>query len=89
MGSVGAHLTTEGLSHETSKEHGVTVKQVDSLTHIDGQNIEFPALSPRAIKAPSPQKKCIETKDGFEFANNVSDRHHEKLIDLKQTQTLR
>ena len=82
LGSVGHHLTTEGLSHETSKEK-VTVQQVDSMTHLDGQNIEFPALSPRAIKAPSPQRKCIEIKNGFDFANNVSDRHNEKLIDLK------
>ena len=86
LGSVGAHLTTDGgvLSHETSKEQGVTaVKKVESITHLDGQNIEFPALSPRAIKAPNPQKRCLEMKNGFDFANNVSDRHQEKLIDLK------
>ena len=28
-------------------------------------------------------------KNGFEFANNVEDRHLEKLVDLKQTHNLR
>ena len=38
---------------------------------------------------PGLQRRCLEIKNGFDFANNVEDRHEEKLADLKQTSTLR
>ena len=62
---------------------------MENLVDPDDHLVELPALSPRAVNMPGLQRRYLEVKNGFDFANNVEDRHEEKLADLKQTSTLR
>jgi len=82
LNSLGANLNSEG---DTTT--GRNVQATDSMSMLDGQSVELPSLSPRTIRAKrtvdNSPRKYLEVKNGFDFANNVQDRHHEKLFELK------
>ena len=88
------HTVTNGSHSQPTSEHTRHQPQqqprvMENLVDPDDHLVELPALSPRAVNMPGLQRRCLEVKNGFDFANNVEDRHEEKLADLKQTSTLR
>ena len=87
LGSVGQHLTFESTNSQDASGRNLNNLN-DSSSMIDSSTVELPALRAHSIRANTnrkPPKQCIEMKNGFEFANNVEDRHYEKLMDIRHT----